>query len=77
MIDWSKPLETNETPPRPVTVIGRTKGAIDYVVVKIEGDTVARPPFDHPPGEYSVEETGGLVRGNLAVRNTATVVQHK
>lgn len=73
-IDWTLPLQTNETlqthgySPRRVCVLGdQYSGAIDRILILIEG--VGSP--HHPPGEYVACKNGGHVRGNLAVKNVA------
>jgi|GEM_PF-7077529 len=70
-IDWSRPVETSEDQPRPVRVLGECQGgAIGYVLVMLGkgGSTYSR--FHHAPGEYCAGKISGLIRGNLAVRNT-------
>lgn len=71
-VDWSLPIETCETPPRPARIVsGETGGAIDYVRVKIDGGDFSQT-YNHPPGVYAASKLCGHVRGNLSVRNVRT-----
>lgn len=72
MIDWSRPIETNETPPRKATVTGTAHSVVDFVTVKIEGYG-----YHHPAGEYAAFKSNGFVRGNLAIRNAGVEVISK
>lgn len=65
-INWSKPIETNETPPRSARLVGETKSTLEYFIVEIEGED-----HWHPNGEYRVDKETGFIRGKLAIRNCA------
>src|ERR1700744_3800166 len=75
-IDWDKPIETKPygfgEQPRPARVVGRTKGAIDYVEVWIEDGPqhgTFNSRYHHPSGKYRAGVTSGFIRGTLCLRN--------